>query len=435
MEINRTIFLFIIILLLNTPVFAQEGEDSGTCTTVGCHVNLIDERVVHPPLEDGCSFCHEASGKPHPGVAGNEFSLVSDPPELCEACHNAKNEKKVVHEPVSDGDCLLCHSPHSSPNSYLLLKAPTVQICVECHDSESWEKEFHHKPVRDGNCQYCHNPHQSDFPNLLKYEVPGMCLECHKKEEKELGFSDIHPAFEENCLDCHSVHSSDNRHLLEEEPPQLCFNCHEDVGTVIQEKRNVHPPAESGSRCLNCHSPHASNYDGLLLKEGQELCFQCHGDNPSTLDKQAVNIKRRITESSVLHEPITSDGCGTCHNPHAADYFAFLMNYFPKGNYTIGSVDSFALCFDCHDSEILEEPISKGTTNFRNKDTNLHYLHLHGDKSRSCIDCHNVHGTNLPHLVADKVKFGEWMMPLQYKPAENGGSCTPGCHGIKKYER
>jgi len=435
MKMKWTFLLFVGILIGIAPVSAQEDNGSGSCTRVGCHINLVEERVVHPPLEDGCSFCHESSGKPHPGGTGKEFSLVSEPPDLCESCHEAKNEKENVHPPVSDGDCLLCHSPHSSPNSFLLVKAPTVKICEECHDSESWQKKFHHKPVSDGNCQTCHNPHQSDYSNLLKYKIPTLCIQCHKKEEKELTLSDLHPVFEEDCLNCHGVHGSDNRHLLQDKPPQLCFNCHGEVETAVQEKQHVHPPVNTRPGCLNCHSPHATRYSGLLLKEGEKLCFQCHGESTPVTNKKIINIERTIIESNILHEPVISDGCNACHNPHASDYFAFLMNNFPKGNYAIGKVDSFALCFDCHDSAMLEEPSSKSATNFRDKSTNLHYLHLQGEKSRSCINCHNVHGANKPHLIADKVKFGEWMMPLKYKPTENGGSCLPGCHGLKRYER
>lgn len=49
--------------------------------------------------------------------------------------------------------------------------------------------------------------------------------------------------------------------------------------------------------------------------------------------------------------------------------------------------------------------------------------------------CHGIHGADNPHLIADKVKFGQWKMPLNYKVTENGGSCLPGCHATKEYSR
>ena len=46
-----------------------------------------------------------------------------------------------------------------------------------------------------------------------------------------------------------------------------------------------------------------------------------------------------------------------------------------------------------------------------------------------------MHGSQNEHLVAGKVKFGNWEMPLNYNANENGGSCQTGCHSEKKYDR
>jgi predicted CXXCH cytochrome family protein len=139
--------------------------------------------------------------------------------------------------------------------------------------------------------------------------------------------------------------------------------------------------------------------------------------------------------SKFIHDPVDGDGCSDCHNPHASDNTRLLALTFPGGNYTVGEVDSFALCFDCHDSELLEEADSESATGFRNGTTNLHYLHINQKKGRSCINCHDVHAANSDHLLAEEVHFGKWKMPLNFKQSENGGSCLPGCHEEKKYEQ
>jgi hypothetical protein len=33
------------------------------------------------------------------------------------------------------------------------------------------------------------------------------------------------------------------------------------------------------------------------------------------------------------------------------------------------------------------------------------------------------------------VPFGAWYLPLNFQKTENGGSCLPGCHKLKKYDR
>jgi hypothetical protein len=97
--------------------------------------------------------------------------------------------------------------------------------------------------------------------------------------------------------------------------------------------------------------------------------------------------------------------------------------------------DTFALCWECHDSDLLELEKTDASTNFRDGEKNLHFVHMNGRKSRSCVICHNVHASAREHLIEDEVKFGEWNLPINYTPSADGGSCFPGCHASKKYSR
>lgn len=433
MTIKLTLLIFFGLASANFSMVRQNDEGTGNCTNPGCHNNLIEKSVIHSPIQDGCEYCHEKSGNVHPGAEGNEFTLVKAPPELCEVCHESKKSEKVVHEPVAEGECLQCHSPHSSPNQFLLKESSIVKLCEDCHDSDMWNNKTKHQPVSDGACLNCHNPHQSNFPQLLVSKLPELCFNCHNKEKNEYNMADVHPPFEDNCLDCHAVHGSENSNLLTAKLPDICFSCHEELQNSLK-KKTVHQAIREGQLCLNCHNQHASGNDNLLKTEGQKLCFQCHGKVNPLEAEQSVNIQKKVSEKFV-HEPIVSDGCSDCHTPHASDYTALLTNTFPEGNYTIGVVDSFALCFDCHDSDLLEKQQTDDATNFRNGKTNLHYLHVKREKGRNCIDCHDVHGAPNIHLIGNKVRFGHWEMPINYKTNETGGSCLPGCHGEKKYKR
>ncbi len=434
MRFKQTVQILLILCAANGFLYADDGSDSKNCTAVGCHNTVIDQRVIHDPVEDGCDFCHESSGKRHPQSSGNEFSLTDVLPELCEACHDTY-DKENIHEPVEEGDCLICHSPHSSPN-LMLLKSDTEQkLCEECHDSEMWNKTNLHAPLKDGKCTACHNPHQSDTSSLLQVNPPQLCFECHKQQHEEESFETVHPPFEEGCLDCHLAHSSDHKQLLKTEFPNLCFDCHDDFPDNIQKKHSVHKSVTDKTACKHCHSAHASHNESLLLSAEPDICFNCHGNAISDRKRKTENIEKKIQTSLIIHQPVEDGDCTGCHNAHFSDHYSLLSGNFPEYKYTPGVVDSFALCFDCHDSELLTEALSTSVTDFRNGNRNLHYLHINRKKGLSCTDCHDIHAANGLHLVVSRVNFGSWKMPINYLSTQQGGSCLPGCHIKKSYRR
>jgi hypothetical protein len=46
-----------------------------------------------------------------------------------------------------------------------------------------------------------------------------------------------------------------------------------------------------------------------------------------------------------------------------------------------------------------------------------------------------MHAGELPKLMADKVPFGKWNLPLRSIKTDTGGSCSPGCHKKYNYDR
>jgi predicted CXXCH cytochrome family protein len=136
----------------------------------------------------------------------------------------------------------------------------------------------------------------------------------------------------------------------------------------------------------------------------------------------------------VLHKPFKKCS-SSCHNPHASANYKLLNSPFTASTYLPVNVDSFALCWVCHENEVIGNAKTSSATSFRNGDTNLHYTHVHGEKGRSCLVCHSPHATNNQHLIRDKVAFGSWEFRMNYLSNENGGSCAPGCHAERKYTR
>ncbi len=430
----------LVLLLFGMPLGVYAQDESG-CSSANCHAGLIDHEVVHPAVEDGCDTCHDGDGENHPEADGKEFELSSPLPELCYDCHDEKNTQKYVHDPVDEGDCTECHSPHASPNEFMLEEWPQVNLCETCHDSEMWETKVKHGALKEGKCTECHNPHQSEFAKLLKKATPELCYSCHQDQETQSQMAAVHSPFEDGCLDCHLPHGAKQKKLLVNKPPLLCYDCHDDIQSDLEEAKVVHAPATDKKACLNCHSPHATEYSSLMLKEEYQLCYSCHdreieedGRTIKIIGERTIkNIRELVVNARSSHEPVAEDGCLTCHFPHNSSYPFLLTGTFPEGNYVHASVDSFGVCFDCHDSELIESP-GGDVTGFRNGDQNLHYLHVNREKGRTCINCHSVHGSEQDHLITTTVPFGKWAMPVRYTRTEDGGSCLPGCHEEKSYK-
>lgn len=162
---------------------------------VNCHSDKFLGAWVHKPVKEAkCFECHDqAQGFiPHEPFA-----------ETCLKCHTQMKEKintmPMVHSPVIEGYCTICHSPHKSTNRTHLRK-PIDDLCNECHDSGNPEDNFHTKgymkahPVKgvkveklnkDIECADCHSPHYSDNDKLLSVEGgrEALCAKCHEPEE------------------------------------------------------------------------------------------------------------------------------------------------------------------------------------------------------------------------------------------------------------
>jgi predicted CXXCH cytochrome family protein len=411
-----------------------ERNDTKPNACLECHGYLMDKDVKHAPALEDCESCHQPNGINHPGSSENAFSLVEKQPGLCYSCHSELNTKKYQHLPAREGECTTCHSPHSSGNKDLINNASLGEVCYTCHDSKRTPAGTTHNPVLTGKCNGCHDPHESDNPNLLLKNIPELCFSCHEKTKEEIDLTYSHLPFQQQCRFCHEPHSTKNKTLTNEQLPKLCYQCHKDIEENISEEKVVHKAVSEGTSCVGCHSPHASNNPNVLLYNGQKLCLNCHNKAYKSNNGSIENIKQKL-EKEHVHGIIETEGCSPCHKPHTSENYMLLSESFPESSYTKAIPASFELCFGCHDSEIINKDAKATVTNFRDNELNLHYLHIQGDKGRSCTLCHDIHGSDFAHLIAKKVKFGNWEMPIEYTFTEQGGSCLTGCHQREEYTR
>ncbi len=263
------------------------------------------------------------------------------------------------------------------------------------------------------------------------------CSDCHSDLMES---TILHGPANESCLTCHKVdikeHTENGARGLNlvKRVPELCYSCHEDSKKDFNSLPVVHQAIKGENACTACHSPHSSDEKHLLLTQQKKLCLSCHNKDVTASGGKTANIKKLLAESKVIHPPV-ENGCVVCHQPHASENNYLLISAFPRGNYAPAVTDTYALCWECHDSDLLGLSKTDASTNFRDGDRNLHFVHMNGKKSRTCIMCHNVHASQNLHLIEDKVQFGEWSLPINYVPTETGGSCFPGCHAQKSYTR
>jgi predicted CXXCH cytochrome family protein len=191
---------------------------------------------AHPPFANKtCNLCHESPGTPNP------LALKKKGFELCRGCHNNMvNEmfaKNRLHLPVLGKDgCLNCHSPHASPERPLL-KAALIPLCGSCHADTIQRQDksiTKHEPVREGVCTVCHSPHASN--NVLLFTQAStieLCAQCHDWQKHS-----THPIGEKvidkrnknltlQCLSCHRSHGTEFKHMLPfATTSELCTQCH-----------------------------------------------------------------------------------------------------------------------------------------------------------------------------------------------------------------
>ncbi len=389
-----TVCLIGVTTLLTFP----RSAGAGSCSTKDCHGKMTEYQYMHAPAaKEECLQCHEQSGgvqangpaAGHPTATGPEFTLKKQGEALCLQCHDSLTDK-YEHGPAAAGACTACHSPHGS-NEKAFLLAPLQQLCLGCHEDFAADMKkavFIHSAINDLDCSACHQPHSSGFAGLLKEETSVSCFECHRNIEEKYK---------------RSLHK--------------------------------HAPLYSEHQCANCHLAHYSNYPSLLKWDDNDTCLHCHSTGDKKNAPQAAASQIAIKDKKVIHAPIKDSGCSACHDAHGSRFGALLNEPYPSAFYAGFKKDTYDLCFQCHDRELLTE--RDKTTNFRNGSQNLHNIHVADPrKGRTCKACHNLHASDGDKLInPDGIPFGDWNIPIRFAATDTGGSCMPGCHSTMKYDR
>ncbi len=312
--------------------------------------------------------------------------------------------------------------------------------CTECHQDQV-KKDYVHGPSAT-DCMACHESNGQEHPATgnagftLKAEGKDLCFSCHTDVSAQLDLKYKHaPVKQGDCVGCHDPHSSDSPKMVADTSPTLCFLCHEDKQKAQTEAAVVHKASFEEGACSSCHTPHSSKLKRLLTKESKELCLDCHNKRIKREDETIIeNMAKHLEENEFNHKALKKR-CSGCHDPHSGSRQFMLKGNFPENTYVQGIEENFELCFNCHDSDLLNLEKTDMSTMFREGERNLHYVHVNQEKGRKCTLCHDVHAAKNAQLIAKEVKFGSWNMPLNFVATDDGGTCATGCHKERSYSR
>jgi predicted CXXCH cytochrome family protein len=405
------------------------------CTNEACHTSLISRKVMHgPTAQKKCQACHQ-----YDEPREHRFKFASDRNQLCGDCHTLQH-RTVVHTPVKQGNCTGCHDPHGSDYRGILKADPTRGLCLTCHQQDAFaKKKFQHGPVAAGACILCHEPHSSWQAKLLTQAPDKLCTECHAemipKAERDRHVHE--PVKQGNCTGCHDAHASDVKFQLVKAIPDLCLDCHKQTKEMLASSHVVHGAMTETGGCSACHAPHFSQLPKLQKASQPEACLSCHDKPLKTADGQVLaNMAALLKDNPQHHGPIREGDCTTCHQPHAGERFRLLVADYPPEFYASFKLEQYGLCFKCHIPDLVLKKEGTGLTRFRKGDLNLHFVHVNQQKGRTCRACHEVHASQRPFHIREKVPFGNkgWELEINFQQTPTGGTCTPGCHNEANYD-
>lgn len=363
-----------------------------------CHADLagkLQRKFVHTPARNGeCIACHD----PHASAHGKLLS--ADPKAICTTCHEdvIPARAKSVHKPVHEGACAGCHDPHAGDNRFQLLQTGN-KVCSSCHGeivNASMTAKFRHKPVERG-CNTCHDAHASTAADsLLKGPQPQLCLECHKANAT---FSKAHAGFavaKTTCTRCHDPHGSSRKGMLNQ-------SAHQPMATKM---------------CTQCHLDPAPGKAIALRREGVALCKECHSVRVAQMMEKA-RVHWAIQDATAClrcHDPHSSRQpklvsgrrmdalCGTCHADTIGRQARSPTKHAPVRD---GKCTS---CHDPHSSDNLlmlkDADVIEGCG--RCHDWQKHATHPIGEKMKDprnrnltldCLSCHRAHGTEYKSML------------------------------------
>jgi len=480
-------------LYQSSTLQASPGQPTGSSRLcLSCHDGVLALGSVHVPTKGskftlgpltGSSSLGTNLSDDHPISFIYDNTLAAAQGELADP---ATLPHAVPLDENQELQCTSCHDPHEEVNpDFLRVDNHFGALCTTCHTPELWSNSVHatsnaiwqgggvnpwpagaFPTVAENACLNCHRSHAAGHAEwlLANSDEPANCTVCH---DASVAQKDIAAEFTKPFH--HPIETSQWIHQPHEDPLSMprhvaCDDCHNPhsaalaptgtTQTVSGSQRNVSGVTISGV-----------TIDNAVYK--YEVCLKCHGvQEPVTAGffraDSTRNIRLRIDPANPSFHPVASPGknptivgldpqytaasqidCTDCHNneswsaggtqprgPHGSTYEPILAREYRTEDPVVESFSNYALCYTCHDRNILLQPGSGFP----------HDTHVVNDQA-SCAVCHDAHGlcnnTFLVDFMTRTLVGADVVTPsasgrLEFLPDPAGpghGSCYLSCHG------
>lgn len=380
--------------------------------------------------------------------------------------------------------CTSCHDPHiNRTEKFLIESRESSQLCITCHDKDGGLNSSHRNStnswsgsgidpwpnssfstVSKNGCENCHTTHNAGGRNRLLnyYNEETNCLVCHNGNvansniEEQLNKTYLHNVYnylgvhnppEPNvvnqqhveCVDCHNPHKSNNNNAS---APFANGNIYgvKGVDTDGNSKTEINYQYEL---CYRCHSdsPNKPGSVTLRLIEQNNTRLEFDISNPSFHPIESPGVNTNVpsllspySETSYIYctDCHSSDGTNSPNGPHGSSNERILKFNYSKIYGTIESYQSYELCYQCHNRDV----VINGTGSFYRK---VHYKHI-VQLNIPCNFCHDPHGIsssqgnviNNSHLINFDISEIQPLNGSLEFFVDNGnfsGTCYLICHG------
>jgi len=402
--------------------------------------------------------------------------------------------REILLDENDEMQCTSCHDPHvSNIPKFLAMDTAYSELCTACHDKRGWAQSAHatspagwdgsgtnpwpysdEASVSANGCASCHTPHGAGIPEALLVfaREEDNCLSCHDGSAAEADISaEFRKAFR------HPVDQSSGVHVATEVPFAMprhveCQDCHNPHAAFRATASAPNIPAS----LTGVSGVGASGAPVDTARYEYEICFRCHADGPDVpppyIERQILqpNIRLKVDLRNPSYHPIEEQGkntdvpsliyplretsliyCSDCHagssgstgfgirGPHGSNWPFLLEQSYSVADGTVESYQSYALCYKCHDRDVI---LSDGATG-------VHETHVK-EQDATCSVCHDPHGisatqgnsTNNSHLINFDISIVEPVPPNPNDPNDqnvgklmfedggfNSGTCYLSCHG------
>jgi predicted CXXCH cytochrome family protein len=393
--------------------------------------------------------------------------------------------KEILLDQNEEMQCTSCHDPHVTDYpKFLALDTAYSELCIACHDKKGWTRSAHatspagwdgsgmnpwpyseETTVSSNGCASCHTSHAAGIPEALLVfaREEDNCLSCH---DGSTANTDIASEFRKSFR--HPVEQSLKVHVATEVPSSMprhveCQDCHNPHAAYRGRASapNLPAPLTGVSGVTSSGTPvETARYE-------YEVCFRCHADGPDVpppyIERQILqpNIRLKVDNRNPSYHPIEDSGrnvdvpsllyplretsmiyCSDCHSgssgstsfgargPHGSSWPFLLERSYSVTDGTVESYQSYALCYKCHDRDVI----------IRDGPAGMHKTHV-VDKNVTCSTCHDPHGisatqgnsTNNSHLINFDISIVQpdptTGMLMFEDLGSNHGQCYVACHG------